>query len=296
MRRQLTVAVCTFRRPALAAALRSIDQQTPVRADRILVVDNDDEPSAAPIVGAAAARMATPVEYIHAPARNIALARNRALALTPAPGLLAFLDDDECASADWLSALTGAMAPGIAAAFGPVRADYPPHAPRWMTTLRPHDQRPPLFHGHLVEGFTSNCVIDRGHPVMARLTFREDRGARQSEDSDYFRRGFREGARYRLAEDAVVAEAVPNTRLSGRWLLARRYRHGRSLGERLAEERKATGVVVSATAKALVCGGGALLCLPLPARRWAWFLRGALHTGVITGAVGARRADHLTRE
>ena len=56
------------------------------------------------MVEASAERNSLQITYVHAPARNISRARNACLALATAP-LIAFIDDDEVASPQWLAAL-----------------------------------------------------------------------------------------------------------------------------------------------------------------------------------------------
>ena len=64
------VCVCTFRRESLTATLTSLDAQTGVSGRiRVLVADNDDQPSARGRVEDGSARW--PRVYLHAPARNI---------------------------------------------------------------------------------------------------------------------------------------------------------------------------------------------------------------------------------
>ena len=70
--------VCTFRRPLLARALRSLVGQTGMPGYRfcIIVADNDDTPSALSLVEDLGAESSITIHYAHAPARNITSARN----------------------------------------------------------------------------------------------------------------------------------------------------------------------------------------------------------------------------
>ena len=93
----ISVCVATYRRPAgLARLLESLQRQKlPDGVSvEIWVVDNDpDSPAIAP----------PGVGWLREPRRNIAHARNRAL-LEARGEWLAFIDDDETADEDWLSA------------------------------------------------------------------------------------------------------------------------------------------------------------------------------------------------
>src|SRR5207244_1463324 len=102
----IDVCVCTFRRPHVAQTLRSIAAQQGLegRRLRIIVADNDEEPSARTLIARTAAELDVPVSYVHAPARNISVARNACLQQAGGDWL-AFIDDDEIADPDWLAAL-----------------------------------------------------------------------------------------------------------------------------------------------------------------------------------------------
>ncbi|MEM9990002.1 MAG: glycosyltransferase, partial [Pseudomonadota bacterium] len=111
----LIVGICTFRRPSVIETIKSVDAQIGRRADRIIVVDNDDMPTAQQSVEALSLK--TPITYIHASGRNISIARNACLDAA-GPCHFAFLDDDETASPEWLTAMVDAMAQGHQAVFG----------------------------------------------------------------------------------------------------------------------------------------------------------------------------------
>src|SRR4051794_18458322 len=97
----VTICICTFRRPYLAQTLRSVLSQVPVAGSRfrIVVADNDETPSAKAMVDAVLGAGPLSYAYVHAPARNISIARNAALAAV-GTRWAAFLDDDELAAPD----------------------------------------------------------------------------------------------------------------------------------------------------------------------------------------------------
>jgi len=124
--RSLDVCVCTFRRPSVAGLLASLAKQIlpPSLRVRVIVADNDDTPSAREIVLDAFQANGLNGIYLHAPERNISIARNACLAAADAD-LVAFIDDDEVARPDWLAGLIAEQ--GRAAAdvvFGKVNATY----------------------------------------------------------------------------------------------------------------------------------------------------------------------------
>ena len=277
----LTVGICTFRRESLTDAVASLAGQT-LRPDLVLVADNDETDSARARTGSAAARYGLDIRYVHAPARNLSVARNACL--DGAGRYLAFLDDDETAPSNWLAELTKALPEGSAGVSGPSRAIYPESAPAWMRRVSPHSQAPPRLHGQTVLG---NCLLDLAHPALRDLRFDPRFGRSGGEDADYFQRAVARGAVFAVA-DIAVDEPVTPERLSEAWLAERRRRAGRTWYASLSEERHR---------KAAAAAGKALWCRAAQAapreddRRRAW-LRGLFHEGVVQAALGVRPRDH----
>jgi len=124
----VSIIIPTQRRlGGLEVAIRSIFCQAEVDFARIelIIVDNDQSPSAKALVDQL--RSATPldVKYIHVAEAGVANARNAAVRLACGE-FLAFLDDDEEANPQWLAALlqTGAAFKADVV-FGPVRGRTP---------------------------------------------------------------------------------------------------------------------------------------------------------------------------
>lgn len=102
----VTMIVPTFRRPVgLKNALESLKvQNSATKPLEIVVTDNDPEGSAKQYVDKFAATCHFPVTYIHAKEPGVANARNEALKVARGR-YLAFLDDDQIATENWLSEL-----------------------------------------------------------------------------------------------------------------------------------------------------------------------------------------------
>src|SRR5262249_43890547 len=77
----IDICVCTYRRAQVVETLRSLGRldREPDWAIRVIVVDNDETPSAFELAEATAREMALTLTYVHAPARNISIARNAGL-------------------------------------------------------------------------------------------------------------------------------------------------------------------------------------------------------------------------
>ena len=105
-------------------------------AFEIVVVDNDANRTAEPVVRAAAIDSTILVKHDYERERNISLARNRAVRIADGD-LIAFIDDDEHPGADWLQRLYRTMTASAAdVVLAPVLPEYPPEAPAWLHKAR----------------------------------------------------------------------------------------------------------------------------------------------------------------
>ncbi|MCX7646481.1 MAG: glycosyltransferase [Rhodobacteraceae bacterium] len=299
----VVIGLPTCRRAALAAALASLARLDPVPCPvRVVVADNDEAPSARVLVEAAAAGHPLPVAYLHAPARNISVARNAILAAARGAGarFLAWLDDDETAAPGWLAALLARQAEtGAAAVLGPVRGRYGPGAPDWMRRGALHDTRPVTGRGgQVLYGYTSNALIDLAHPALRGLGFDPALGRTGGEDTAFFKAVTEAGGAIAFAPAALVEEAVPPERARLGWLLTRRYRigqtHARLFAPSGGSARRLGAAGVSA-AKALACLGMAGLCAFDRLGRNRALIRGALHAGVLAELAGLARVEPYGR-
>lgn len=292
------IGVCTFRRPGLADTLATLAKQSaPPGGLTILVADNDEDPTAQELVADFAQQSPHTVIYLHAPARNISVARNAILAAARGRDLrfLAFIDDDELAPPDWYRNLLRAVSESRAdAAVGPVRAVYPPNSPGWMARTQSHDTRPETDrHGRPIAGHSCNVIIDLKAAAFDGLLFSPARGRTGGEDTAFFRAAQQRGAVLALVPDAEVTEAVLPDRARLGWLLQRRYRMGQTHGSLLAAQDgqgRFRRAAVSA-AKLTWCAGAALLALPVATGRNTALVRGALHAGVLADAIGLARVE-----
>lgn len=290
---KIDIAVCTFRRRELEQTLMSLALMTPLQnaALRIIVADNDLDPSAAIRVDRARKLLPFDVVYVHCPAGNISIARNACLDASTAD-FLAFIDDDETADEAWLAQLIDtAVASGTAAILGPVKAHYRPDAPDWMRRGDFHSTRPVWVNGEIRTGYTCNVLLNLRDPAIAGRRFDLSLGRSGGEDTAFFAHVHERGGTIAFAPDAWVHEPVPLERASMPWLAKRRFRmgqtHGRVLAEKTVGLRKSVAVALAA-GKCAVCLAGAVVLLASPVRRNRFVLRATLHAGTIAGLFGAR--------
>lgn len=289
----IDICICTFRRPQLSDTLGSLARQNipPGHHVEILVIDNDNHPSARRLVENAATTMPYPVRYVHCPAGNISIARNGALDQSRAR-YLAFIDDDEVADRNWLANLMRTTLTNTAdVVLGPVRAVYASDAPLWMKALDIHSTEPSRVRGVISTGYTCNVLIDRASPAVNGVRFDLGLGQTGGEDTTYFTEVFQRGGQFAYAGDALIYEDVPPARQSFGWLVRRRFRmgqtHGRLIGSDGGLLNTARGLAV-ASAKMVFCAGATALNLLNRTRRNQAILRGLLHAGVISGLCGLR--------
>ena len=243
----VAVIVPTLRRAeSLERALDSLFGQTGVadRMSAVVVVDNDPLGSAAATVEGLRVRSPWPLGEVHAPRPGVATARNAGLAATAAP-LIAFLDDDEAAAPDWLSALLKAQAATRAdVIFGPITGRAPDAAP-W---LKPYLEQ---FFGR--EGPDRTGLIDApfgcGNSLMVRSAALPgatpfDTGADQAggEDDALFAALSARGGRFGWAADARVDEFAPPHRATLAYALARAFAYGQGPSQTAAAARNWVGV------------------------------------------------------
>ncbi|HZU62817.1 MAG TPA: glycosyltransferase family 2 protein [Novosphingobium sp.] len=284
---RVDICICTFRRSDLYKTLESICHQidTDNLQLKVIIIDNDDVESARPVVDRAIARLKIDCLYLHAPARNISLARNAAFAATSAPYVLC-IDDDEVAAPRWVRHMVDALRQSAAGVvIGPVHAVYSPHHPRWMREMEPHS------------------AIPRGNYRAARLTHIGNAGFRGAvirgrrfdlllgrsggEDTEFFSRLRREAVPITYCDEAKVFEPVSEERASMKWLVERHFRIGQTYAR---SERPAGGgrlpLAARAAAKALACLGLAAANLGHEGRAKCHFLRFVMHAGVLMNALG----------
>jgi succinoglycan biosynthesis protein ExoM len=290
---RIDLLICTYRRTSIADTLRSIamaEIPDPVSL-RIVVVDNDDTPSAHDLVTQTAEELGLKLDYVHAPGANISIARNAALEAACAPWI-AFLDDDEEVTSGWLPALMARQKEsGADGVFGPSHAIYPDHAPDWMVQGDFHSQAVVKRGGVVQTGHTCNALLRWGDAPWSSERFDLKRGKSGGEDTEFFFRLHRMGAKFAIAEQAIVTEPVPQNRLSLDWLLKRRYRIGQSYAASANSLSSRARLFVMAGIKTTYCHLRALQKRGDAGARAYWLMRGRMHLGVCAGCLNARQAD-----
>jgi len=212
----ISVCVCTYHRPQqLNKLLHCLDRQITngLFNFSIVVVDNDTRRSAWSVVEWWAGRLCVPIAYGVEPRQSIALARNASVAMATGE-FVAFVDDDEEPSSDWLRELYEVLieysADGV---IGPVLSRFEEGAPLWA--VKGGVFRRPTFKTGEVLPWTAagigNALVKR--EVLPELDgpFRPQFGA-GGEDQDLFCRAMARGRVFVWSAEAVCHERVPSER------------------------------------------------------------------------------------
>lgn len=227
----ISVIIPTQRRPAgLETAARSIIAQTGVDPARLelIIVDNDQKPSAEALAVGLAGSAPFPVRYVHEPEPGVANARNAAMARATGE-LIAFLDDDEEAPATWLAALLEARERFEAdVVFGPVRGRAPAQVDRHRDYLETFFSRLGPAESGVLEDYygCGNSLLRRAALPDPHQPFSKIRNHIGGEDDLLFGQMKAAGARFAWAAEAFVWEdPVPN-RLNLDYTIRRAFAYG----------------------------------------------------------------------
>ena len=269
----VSVVVPTFERPrALLRTLTSLESQTGGIRYEVIVVDNSPAASARSVVEAHVSRH--PLRYVHEPTPGISAARNRGVGVARGE-LVAFIDDDQEAAADWLAQLVGCRASHDAdAVFGwvePVLEEgATEHGGLFAAAIaRRFDSPSGRIPRRLVAKLgTGNSLFRRR--VLGSAPFDSVFTTSGGEDTALIRRMVNEGACLVWCREARVREHVPASRTTLSSVLERRFSCGQVrtrqhvVGPHRSPSRSALMVVAGALQ---ACGALPLAVLAAPFRR-----------------------------
>jgi len=292
MTHSVDICVCTFRRAHIEQTLLSLEAllRLPDWTCRIIVVDNDDTDSAREIVTKTAAAMSLPVTYIHAPGRNISIARNTCLEAATAT-FVAFVDDDELVTPTWLGAMLTAMESSDAdVVLGPVESVYDSNAPRWMRDSQVHGSMPSWIGGEIKSGYSSNVMFCRTAKPITGQRFLTELGRSGGEDTVFFSTIYNAGGKIIFAPNALTTEIVPPNRAHLSYVMGKSFQQGEAYVFLLAKHGSRINKLKSMTlaiVKSFICIGVAMPLFGMDRSR-LWLLRGTFHVGVVARLLGKK--------
>jgi hypothetical protein len=243
----ISVVILTQRRPeGLELAVRSVLRQTAAGqvAVELVIVDNDQLPSARSLVARLAAEAPFPVIFVHEPRAGVAHARNTALMRARAR-FVAFLDDDEEAPDDWLAELLAAQARFDAdVVFGRVRGIIPDQVTRHRAYLTAFFSREGPAEAQLIaEPFGCGNSLLRVAALPSPTPFSTARNEIGGEDNLLFQTMKAAGARFVWSPDASVWEDPVPGRLTLAYALRRAFAYGQAPSRDAAAAARPAAIV-----------------------------------------------------
>lgn len=232
--RRVTIAILTYRRSdELRRAMQSVlataspGPRAGWRLEEILVIDNNPDGSAAPIVdrvrrtaGPATDKTAPTIRYVHEAEPGIVAARNRALD-EAAGDVLVFIDDDEIALPGWPNGLLETMRKTAAALVGgPVVTEFTQPPEQWVLDTGYFDI--PRHPDGALRTWLSTCNVAIDLPRVRLAGLRFDPRYPHGEDATFSRLAASKGLPLRWSATATVKEYVEPERTTLAW---RRHRH-----------------------------------------------------------------------
>lgn len=229
----VTVVIPTFDRPeGLTKAVASVFEQTLTDRDGFALVIVDNHPDGTGALAIEALRGTCPPTLsftaVHEPRAGVANARNAAMAKVETD-LVAFLDDDMTAPADWLERLLAAHettpAPVL---FGPVLTSLPDNVQRHRAYFEAFFARDPGHpEGYIEESYgCGNALIDFSKIPGKAPWFDETMNEIGGEDDRLFERVRAAGGRFGWAANAPVNEHPLPKRITLNYTLRRAFSYG----------------------------------------------------------------------
>jgi succinoglycan biosynthesis protein ExoM len=267
----VAIGVATHCRPlGLERLLRGIASLELTRCSprSVTIVVGDNVPAASAAATGVALRCVIrwPIEYVHEPRRGIPFARNACVngARRVGAELLAFIDDDEVPEPAWLEQLLLVMRDtGAGIVTGPVLPAFEEAVPAWIERGGFFDRERHETGALQERAVTGNVLLRTDLLASMPAPFDERKPLSGGTDTHLFRRLIKAGERIAWADEAIVHEYNPATRLTARWLVRRSFRVSSNWSSTELELHPGMRVRAARFAKALVRIGQGVALFPL---------------------------------
>ena len=229
---RIAICVITYKRPEglkrLLDRLNDLTFSGPAPGLRVVIVENDPDEHSRKVCDEAQAGMLWPVEYHVEPRRGIPFARNKAVAVAKQNAdFIAFIDDDEVPEPTWLDELLRVQREyGADVVTGPVLPFFVEEPPSWVVEGRFFERERFPTGRQRAWAYTNNVVFRA--EIFDKITpiFDERMAMTGGSDSHFSHRVHLAGYRIVWADEAVVYDYFPPSRVTARWILQRAYRIG----------------------------------------------------------------------
>jgi glycosyltransferase involved in cell wall biosynthesis len=251
----------SFRRAAQSVFAQSVLAQTGVKGVELIAIDNSPDHSLRTTLNELAAAAPIPFRFAHEPRPGVANARNALIALATGR-YVAWLDDDEEASPNWLASLLAARnATGAQSVFGPVQA----------RSERVNALSAVVEGLYTRSGPQGDAIVSApygmGNSLQPRAMFEgqdfDPRANRTGGEDDRLFGAWREaGAIFAWAADAVVVEHVEGARAQLGHATKRAFAYGQGPSEAAWRQRRLATLARHMCIGAVQCvvfGAGALI-------------------------------------
>ncbi|MGX1098498.1 glycosyltransferase family 2 protein [Amorphus sp. MBR-141] len=219
----VSIVIITYaRQDLLRACLDTCTPQTSAIPGgfEIVVVDNNPAGTARPLVEEIAAAAPVPVRYVHETKPGIPNARNAGIHATESP-FIAFVDDDQTITPDWLELMTRAIeAERVDCLFSNVEPVYSKPGLSPAKAVADSYRR---YRGQRGSGGTlfrrDTCATD-ANPFDPAMAFTG------GSDTDFYTRLDGRDCRFGWCMEAIAYEYVPADRVNLRYVMKRQYAGG----------------------------------------------------------------------
>jgi len=239
---KLIIGFGTLNRPKMVRdtleSLSKLELPVGYRVELVLA-DNDPTETTRPVAEDYKKKFNYSFTYLTEKRRGIVYMRNAILeyAETQNTSLLAFIDDDEIVSEDWLVRMVEAKEKFKADVIvGRVERKLPEDTPKWILQGK-FFERPNIKTGTVRRAAsTSNVLFDFKKLVVEfGLKFHPALNLSGSSDTYLFSEATEKGARIVWLNEGRIHESIPKSRMTVKWQLQRAFRHTncRTLRKRL---------------------------------------------------------------
>jgi succinoglycan biosynthesis protein ExoM len=233
----INIAICiaTYQRPIglskLLNSLSDLEFQKCAQPNwHVIIIDNNPNGSARKIVKEIRPSFPVPIEYHIEPTKGIASARNSAAKHAQGADFVAFIDDDEVAEPNWLDELLFVQNQYQADVVqGPVLPIFEQEPPKWVARGNFFSFPRMLTGSRLKYAATGNLLIKAKWLYIFEGPFDVRMNLTGGSDTLLSAKIFQLGAQGVWADDAVVHENVPLSRMNASWIIRRRWRYGLTL-------------------------------------------------------------------